>query len=627
MPSEQSAFALVHRYRRLFIIVVHLVLIVASSWLALWLRFDGSIPEFEWQLWLATLTWLVLIRAVSFIPLRLYEGLWRYTDLWDLRNIVIGVCGSSVAFYLLVHPGLGLTRYPRAVFIIDTVLLILFMSGIRLTRRLYREVAAPRGDKTLLIFGAGDAGELIVRDMRGDRSSTYEPIGFIDDNRLKVGRHIHGVPVLGTRADLAAIIKARRPDEFLIAIPSADPQTIRGVVRALEPFKLPIKTLPNLRDVLDGTIAIQHIRDLSIEDLLTRAPVDLDHSPLRAFIEGRRILIAGAGGSIGSELARQIADAAPTSLILFERHEHSLYTVASELADRGLGAIIAPLIGDVTDIDRVDAVLREHRPEIIFHAAAHKHVPMMEHNPCEAVKNNVRGTRILAEAAERHGVERFIFISSDKAVNPMSIMGATKRVAELVIQSLASNSRTSFYTVRFGNVLASNGSVVPRFLQQIKAGGPVTVTHPEMRRFFMLIPEAVHLVLHAAAQGRPGEVYVLQMGEQLRLLDLARNLIRLSGFVPDEDIQIIFTGPRPGEKLSEQLVGEDEAVIASTNPTIMRVQSRGRLDPTELALRVNALEEMAAHGHREGAIAMLCAIVPTFQRGDLDALPPAAAVM
>lgn len=630
MPIRRGLLAVIHRYRRVLIIAVHLVLIVSANWFAMWLRFDGNIPDVEHHLWVSMLPWLIVVRAASFIPLRLYEGLWRYTGLWDLRNIVVGVFGSSATFYALVHIGLGHTRYPRAVFIIDALLLIVFMGGLRLTQRVYRELFAPRGERAVLIVGAGDAGEMIVRDMRGDRSSAYEPIGFIDDDTSKVGRHIHGVAVLGTRADLASVINTHQPDELLIALPSANPSTIRTIVRALEPFKLPIKTLPNLRDILDGRVRVRQIRDLALEDLLPRAPVGLDESALARFLENRRVLIAGAGGSIGSELARQIASAAPAALILLERHEHSLYTIVSELEDRGLDGRLLPIIGDVTDQQRLDAVLSEHRPEIVFHAAAHKHVPLMEQNPCEAVKNNVRGTRLLAEASQRHSVERFIFISSDKAVNPTSVMGATKRVAEHIVQSLASSGGTSFYAVRFGNVLASNGSVVPKFLRQIKAGGPVTVTHPEMRRYFMLIPEAVHLVLHAAAQGQSGELYVLEMGEQLKLVDVARNLIRLSGFIPDEDIAITFIGPRPGEKLSEQLVGEDETATPSASPKIMRVRPR-RLGQvaSDLALQVSALEQMAASGDADGSIEMLCAIVPMFQPGHnrRSAHPPAAAAI
>ena len=408
------------------------------------------------------------------------------------------------------------------------------------------------------VFGAGDAGEMIVRDMRTKSSQPYRPIGFIDDDRAKVGLRIHGVPVLGTRHDLSAILERYKPHEVLIAIPRAEPAAMRAIVRSLEPFKIPIKTLPNLRDLIDGKVELAKIRSLSVEDLLVRAPVGLDIQPVKSLIAGRRVMVTGAGGSIGSELCRQIAGLKPATLVMFDRYENTLHDIRVELDDRKHAFGVIPVIGDVTDASRVNAVLAEHQPEIIFHAAAHKHVPLMEENPCEAVKNNVRGTRVLAQAADAHGVDRFIMISTDKAVNPTSVMGASKRVAELVVQAQAVGSGTSFSIVRFGNVLGSNGSVVPRFLDQIKKGGPVTVTHPDMRRFFMLIPEAVQLVLHAASQAESGATYVLEMGEQVKLLDMARDLIRLSGLIPEDDIKIEFTGLRPGEKLYEELVGADE---------------------------------------------------------------------
>jgi FlaA1/EpsC-like NDP-sugar epimerase len=468
--------------------------------------------------------------------------------------------------------------------------------------------------KRVLIYGAGDAGEMIVRDMKNNGAYTYEPIGFVDDDPAKTGQRIHGVRVLGTRRDLVRIMTNAQAHEVLVAIPSADPPTIRAVVKALEPFKVPITTLPNLRDLLGSQVTVHQIRHLAVEDLLPRAPVGLDPEPVQHLIAGKRVLVTGAGGSIGAELCRQIATLQPQALILLERYENSLYAIGNDLA-RHDNVHLQCLIGDVTDAHRVHTVLETYHPELIFHAAAHKHVPLMETNLCEAVKNNVFGTRILAEAAAKHGAERFILISTDKAVNPTSIMGATKRIAELVIQDIARRSQTRFLAVRFGNVLGSNGSVIPRFLEQIQAGGPVTVTHPEVRRYFMLIPEAVSLVLHAATLGQRGAIYVLDMGEQTRVLDMACNLIRLAGYVPHTEIPIVFVGLRPGEKLSEELVGMSETVEPSGVDKISQVRSECLPESELLAQQLETLERLARLGKAEEVVKLLGEVLPTFQPG------------
>lgn len=600
------------RYRRALVILIHLGLTAVANYLAFWLRFDGTIPELEWGLFLLTLPWLVGIRALFFIPFRLYEGLWRYTGIWDLRNIVTAVMSSTGIFVILVRYAFGHTGYPRSVFAIDALLLVFFLGGVRLTRRIHREFGRLDRDKRILIFGAGDAGEMIVRDMKHNDFYDYEPIGFVDDDPSKVGQRIHGVPVLGTTNDLPKIMADKNPHEVLIAIPAAKPATIRAVVKAMERFKVSIKLLPNLRDIMDGKIHVKHIRNLSIEDLLARPRIGLDPTPLRDLLANKRVLVTGAGGSIGSELCRQIAALNPSLLVLFERHENSLYTIANDLLDRSGFSAFRPIIGDVTDQKRVDSVMSECRPQIIFHAAAHKHVPMMEMNPCEAVINNITGTRIVAEAAARYHADSFVLISTDKAVNPTSVMGVTKRVAEMLVQLADRNSTTIFAVVRFGNVLGSNGSVVPRFMDQIKAGGPVTVTDPQMRRYFMLIPEAVQLVLHAAALRNKG-LYVLEMGEQISVLEMARNLIRLSGFVPEEEIPIKLVGIRPGEKLFEELVGGEERLESSPVEKILQVRSVGITAPALFAHRISELEQCAAIGDHKIVIKLFCDLVPTFQ--------------
>jgi FlaA1/EpsC-like NDP-sugar epimerase len=590
-----KAVAPLLRFRRLLSLVAQLLLVVLANRLAFGLRFDSNIPDWANQAFWGMLPWLILIRGITFIPFRLYEGLWRYTSISDLEALIGGIASSSVVFFILTRTPLGPPTYPRSIFIIDALILTVLLGGIRMMRRFYAEYSRVQPGRRVLIFGAGDAGELIVRDMKNNAEYGVQPIGFIDDDSSKLGRRIHNVPVLGTRNDLPLVVEQYRPDEVLIALPNADPVNIRSIVRSLEPFKLAIKTLPNLRDIIDGKIQVDHIRSLAVEDLLVRAPVGLDPRPVKSLIAGRRVMVTGAGGSIGSELCRQIAKLRPASLVMLDRYENSLHAIRLELEDRKGTFALHPVVGDVTDAQRVAAVLQDRQPEIVFHAAAHKHVPLMEENPCEAIKNNVRGTRLLVQAAEAAGVDRFIMISTDKAVNPTSVMGASKRVAEMIVRAQADGSGTSFSIVRFGNVLGSNGSVVPRFMEQIKRGGPVTITHPDMKRFFMLIPEAVQLVLHAAAQAESGATYVLEMGEQVNLTDMARDLIRLSGLVPDEDIKIEFMGLRPGEKLYEELVGADEDAAPSPVEEILCVRSRQR-PAGNLASRIEALEADAAAG-------------------------------
>ena len=607
-------FQLLSKFRRPIIITFDLAIIVLANYLAFWLRFDGQIPSDATQLFLKTLPWLIVIRGIAFMVFRLNEGLWRYISIWDLKKIVGGTLAGTIAFYCLVNWGFGFIGYPRSIYIIDSILLIGFLCGIRLAVRLFRERKVLRKTKRVLIIGAGDAGENIVREMQTHSTSSYTPIGFVDDDLSKVGKRIHGVKVLGTRENLSEILHAQKLEEVLVALPGTNSQILREITAVLAPFNVRIKTLPNLGDILEGKVTISQIRDLAIEDLLQRPPVGLDPQPVRNLIDGKRILVTGAGGSIGSELCRQIVSLDPKALILYERHENSLYLIAGELSDRAHSCVVHEVLGDITDIPRLQETLKIFSPDIIFHAAAHKHVPLMESNPGEAFKNNVLGTRLVAEVAAQFGVERFVLVSTDKAVNPSSVMGATKRVAELVVHGMAGRSQTRFLTVRFGNVLGSNGSVVPRFQKQINAGGPVTVTHPEVRRYFMLIPEAVTLVLQAAALGEQGAIYVLEMGGQIKLVDLARNLIRLSGHVPEKNIPIQFIGLRPGEKLEEELVGEYERAVPSSVGKILRIQSEKSVDPTYLKKILSKLDDLEILSHSPSVIELLQELVPTFHR-------------
>jgi FlaA1/EpsC-like NDP-sugar epimerase len=441
----------------------------------------------------------------------------------------------------------------------------------------------------------------------------YEPVGFIDDERSLRNKRIHGVKVYGTRRDLPKVLAAKQAEEVFLALSNARPSLLREIISALEPFKVSIKTLPGMQELLNDRSAVSQMRSVALTDLLPRAPINVQADGMRHMITGKRVIITGAGGSIGSELARQVAALKPDQLILYERHENSLYTIAKELEDDGKSALVYPIIGDVTDVQRLNSTLRAHRPAIFFHAAAHKHVPLVELNPAEALKNNCLGTRTAAESAHRFRVEHFVLISTDKAVNPSSVMGATKRVAELIVQSVAQRSPTRFITVRFGNVLGSNGSVLLRFQEQIQAGGPVTVTHPDVRRYFMLIPEAVHLVLQAASLGEQGATYILDMGEQIPVLTMARHLIRLSGFVPDKEISIRFTGLRPGEKLAEELVGEGEIAEPSPIEKILRIRATTPLNLSGLHENLTALEAAAHLNKTEWALDRLRELVPEFQ--------------
>lgn len=603
------------RIRRLVSVAVHAVLVVLSNLAAFWLRFDGDIPETYWALAIRVLPWLVLVRLIAFVPFRLFEGLWKYTSLWDLRNILLGVLASTGALVVIDFVIASDVAYPRSVYIIDAILLVCLMTGVRLTRRIYGEVVRPQGGRRVLIYGAGDAGELIVRDMRQNEKYQATPIGFIDDDYRKLGQSIHGVPVLGGRERLPTILDTYKPEELLLAIPSADRETLRSIVRTVEPFKIRITTLPRLHELLGERVEVGQIRQLEVEDLLARDRVGLDYAPVRQFLKDKRIVVTGAGGSIGAELCRQVAAAGPASLILLERYENSLFHIHHELSAGFAGLELLPVLADITDRERIQQVFEGLRPQVVFHAAAHKHVPLMEENPCEAVKNNIRGTRLLAEAAISSGVERFVLISTDKAVNPTSVMGSTKRVAELIVESQSASERTRFAAVRFGNVLGSNGSVVPTFLAQIAKGGPVTVTHPEMKRFFMLIPEAVQLVLHAAALVDRAPLFVLEMGDQVKVVDMARDLIRLAGYVPDKDIAIEFTGIRPGEKLFEELVGEGEFAEPSSVEKVLRVQTLAPRGQAGLAEAISRLEGFALEGRNDEVLRELRQLLTEFSTG------------
>lgn len=619
--ANLSSFVM--RWRKPIIVVLDVVLIILANYFAFALRYDGSIPESDIHAFEQTVLALVAIRGVAFALFGLNEGLWRYTSIWDLQNIIGGVLTSTVVFYAWVHWVMGIHSYPRSIFAIDAILLIGFLAGVRLSSRVLRDKPIFQKKRKVLVVGAGDSGERVVREMKTRTVFNCQPVGFVDDNAELLNQRIHGVRVLGTVQDLPKLVEELKPEVVVVAVPHAAPEFLRDLVIKLEPYNISIKTLPAKEELLADQSAVSQIRNVSIPDLLSRAPIDLDNAATRQMVRGKCVLITGAGGSIGSELARQITLFDPKVLLLYERHENSLYSIHKELDDRRLAFPIVPLIGDVTDAQRLCAVLEQYKPQILFHAAAHKHVPLVELNPLEAVKNNCIGTRVTAEAASLYGVEQFVHISTDKAVNPSSVMGATKRVAELIIQDIARTSRTRFILVRFGNVLGSSGSVLLRFQEQIRAGGPVTVTHPEIRRYFMLIPEAVQLVLQAAAIGEQGHIYILDMGEQIKVLDIARSLIRLSGLNPGKDIPIQFVGLRPGEKLYEELVGEGEIAVRSSLEKILQIRTINRLDFEEFREKLSALEAASYRAETSVLLERLREIVPMFQACVSDTEPSA----
>ncbi|MCC7483966.1 MAG: polysaccharide biosynthesis protein [Burkholderiales bacterium] len=547
----------------------------AVTWFgAFWLRLNLEIPEPYLGAALASLAPVLAVNAAAFWAFGLYRGIWRFASLPDLRRIVTAVGIAAVA----APTALILLRLPvpRSVLIIAPVLLLLVMSGSRLAYRAWKErgLAGLPGvaREPMLVLGADEAAINLARELA--RGSQWRVVGMIDGDGTKVGRELQGVKVLGRLSDLARLCGELDVRQVVIAMPEAPHEARRRAVATCASAGVKVLTVPSYDDLVSGRVTVSQLRDIELDDLLGRDPVMLDTGGLRGWLAGRVVMVTGAGGSIGSELARQIARFGPSRLILFEHNEFGLYSIGEEFEESRGGPSAVCAIGDVKDRARVEEVLREWRPSVVFHAAAYKHVPLMEEeNAWQAVLNNVLGTEVLARAAAAAGVEKFVLVSTDKAVNPTNVMGATKRLAEMVCQALQGPAGTRFAMVRFGNVLGSAGSVIPRFRRQIAAGGPVTVTHPEVVRYFMSIPEAVQLVLQAGLMSRGGEIFVLDMGEPVRIVDLARDLIRLSGY-GENDIRIVYTGLRPGEKLYEEPLAAGESTLATPHPKLRIARAR-----------------------------------------------------
>jgi len=563
--------------------------------------------------WLVPLS--VAICLGSFRIFGLYGWVWYYMGLKEAVALSKAITVSSVAIAAIAMAATRLS-FPETVLIVEWLLLMVFVGGERLLFRIWRESTAKKAEagvrgKRLLIVGAGDASETIIREIDKNPKLGYQPVACADDDRRKLGRNLHQVPVLGTTEDIPDLVSQHHIEEIVIAIPSASGAEMRGIVEQCERSRVSFRTLPALHELIAGNMTFGQIREVQIEDLLGREPHTEDLTGVASYLTGARVLVTGAGGSIGSELCRQIAIYEPAELILFDWGENSMYQAEMELCQKFPTLNMEIVVGDIQNQARVDEVMKAHRPTVIFHAAAHKHVPLMELNPGEAVLNNITGTRVLVQAADRYGVDRFVFISSDKAVNPTSVMGTTKRIGEAMIQCKASVSQTRFAAVRFGNVLGSQGSVVPLFKRQIAQGGPITVTHPEAMRYFMTISEAVQLIIQAAGLGRGGEIFILDMDRPVKILDLAKDMIRLSG-LDEGDIEIKLIGWRPGEKLCEELLTAEEEINATVHRKIF-VARPNSIDATQLWQELEELEELALGSDAEAIKRKLKQIVPGYQ--------------
>jgi FlaA1/EpsC-like NDP-sugar epimerase len=606
--------------RNRYVLIADLILVVVSvigSYvlrLELGAAFSFYLPSAYWMIGTA-----LVIKPLVYYYFRLYRRMWIYASVQELKLIVAAVSTASVVLSVVMVSffNLGLFfGFPRSVLIIDWMVSLGLVGGLRFTIRLLSENATQQAfapsakTKKALIIGAGDAGALVVRELQKNPQINLVPIGFLDDNPVKLKQQIHGVPVIGALNDLAKVLDNRRVDEVVIAIPSAPGKVIRLVSDVCRLKAVHFRTMPGIYELLGGKVSVNRLREVDITDLLRREPIRLMDEQIGRTISNHVVLVTGAGGSIGSELCRQIARWSPAELILMGHGENSIFEAYLELQDRFPSLSLKAVIADIRDKDRLERVFQSYRPQVVFHAAAHKHVPLMESNIEEAVTNNVEGTRNLVQAAVDNDVERLVMISTDKAIRPANVMGASKRLAEMAVLDAAERYGKDYCVVRFGNVLGSRGSVVPLFKRQIARGGPITITHPDMKRYFMTIPEAVYLVLQSATMGHGGETYVLNMGEQIRILDLAEDLIRLSGLEPGRDIDIIFTGIRPGEKLSEDLWDSGNAFERTPHPDIFQLSGNEDMRGDILQKSIDEIIHLAKEGDFNSVLGMMDELIP-----------------
>lgn len=575
------------------IVTLHDIAMVALAWHLAWLvRFNFDYPYLDWKLSFELLPEILLIQGLIFWYFGLYRGLWRFASIPDLWNIIRAAALGALSIALLLFIQIRLQGVPRSILVLYPAFLILLLGGPRLGYRLYKDHRFKLNRinpdaRRVLIVGAGRAGEKLARDML--REGTDAPVGFIDDNSKLHGGQVQGLPVFGGLDKLIETVNRYEVGLIAIAIPSASNTEMQHIVEVCEQAECPFCALPSLREMLSGQATSRDLRAVSIEDLLGRAKVELDWTAIQQAISGRTVLVSGGGGSIGSELCRQIAALQPARMLIVEKAEFNLYNIQADLSKKFGHLVVEPILGDVCDQAAVDRILSKFRPQLVFHTAAYKHVPILESSPREAVYNNVLGTRCLAESARKNGCEKFVFISTDKAVNPINMLGRSKRAAEILCDQM-NGGGTRFITVRFGNVLGSDGSVVPLFQKQINEGGPVTVTHPDMQRYFMTIPEACQLILQAGAMGEGGEIFILDMGEPVKITYLAEQMIRLSGCVPGRDIEICYVGLRPGEKLNEELFYANEAMAPTCHPKILQAR-HASVEPQKLQRLLRALDE------------------------------------
>jgi FlaA1/EpsC-like NDP-sugar epimerase len=608
------------------ILILDLALLYFAYFFSYYIRFEGEIPAGHAANFERTVWFIIFFKLACFFFFRFYRGMWRYMSTLDLFNLIKATLTSSGVVVLAIFFFHRFHGFARSVFIIDAALTILFIGGARLIIRIFLTQAGPSngrsllsflpsqtsGFKRLLIIGAGDAGEKMYRELRDNPNLNYHIVGFVDDDPKKLGMRIHGVPILGGVDELYRLVKKYEIGEILIAISSASGKEMRRIVERCKATAIKFKTIPGIGELIDGRVSIKAIRDVSYEDLMGRKSVRMEMDRIGNYATGEPVLITGAGGSIGSELCRQIARFDPSPLILLDCAENNLFQIETEFSRDYPEVEYIPILGNILNGTLLDKIFQAYHPRVVFHAAAFKHVPMMELNPWEAVTNNIQGTKSLLEAVQRYGVERFVFVSTDKAVRPFNVMGASKRVGELLTQAYSKDNHGRFMSVRFGNVIGSSGSVIPFFRKQIEKGGPVTVTHAEVTRFFMTIPEAAQLILQAGAMGEGGEIFILDMGTPIKIVDLAKDLIRLSGFEPGRDIEIQFTGLRPGEKLYEELITEGEGIVKTPHEKIFVLRGNS-IQRDDLLSKISDLCHLAG---KEGAPKIkekLKEIVPDYQ--------------